>query len=115
MASSNTQPQPVPRPRHIPERSCVACRQVNPKRALIRLVRTSEGRVEIDPTGKKAGRGAYLCADATCWGLALKRDRLSRSLRVKVLPEDQRLLAAHAATLPLLPNSGEPDIDTPQT
>lgn len=91
--------QAGPKPRHIPERSCIACRQVNPKRTLIRLVRTAEGRVEVDPTGKRAGRGAYLCADPACWETGLKRDRVARALRTKLLPEDAQQLTAFAATL----------------
>ena len=89
-----------PRLRHVPERSCVACRQVNPKRTLIRLVRSPEGRVEVDPTGRRAGRGAYLCTDAACWELALKRDRIGRALRTKLLPEDAEQLTAYAGALP---------------
>lgn len=77
----------------------MACRQVNPKRTLVRLVRTPEGRVEIDPTGKRAGRGAYLCSAPACWELGLKRDRIARALRTKLLPEDAAQLAAYAATL----------------
>src|SRR5439155_18913344 len=50
-----------PMPKHIPERSCVACDTVRPKRHLVRLVRTADGRVEVDPTWRKSGRGAYLC------------------------------------------------------
>jgi predicted RNA-binding protein YlxR (DUF448 family) len=50
------------RPKHVPRRTCVACRETDAKRQLIRLVRTPEGTVEVDPTGKRNGRGAYLCA-----------------------------------------------------
>lgn len=78
----------------------MACRQARPKRTLIRLVRTAAGQVEVDTTGKQAGRGAYLCADAACWELALKRDRLARALRARLVPEDVQRLAAYAATLP---------------
>ena len=55
----------VPRP--LPERTCVACRVSRPKRHLVRLVRTAEGTVEVDKTGKRAGRGAYLCPAQVCW------------------------------------------------
>jgi predicted RNA-binding protein YlxR (DUF448 family) len=52
------QPQPT-RPKHVPQRTCIACRRVAGKRSFVRVVRTAQG-VEIDPTGKRAGRGAYL-------------------------------------------------------
>ncbi|HCF99723.1 MAG TPA: DUF448 domain-containing protein, partial [Chloroflexi bacterium] len=48
-------------PKHIPERSCVACRESKPKRELVRVVRISDQLIEVDLTGKKNGRGAYLC------------------------------------------------------
>src|SRR5690242_9677909 len=79
--------QPL-RVRHVPQRTCVACRTTSAKREFIRLVRTPEGHVEVDLTGKKAGRGAYLCSLATCWELALKRDRLSTALKTRVSGED---------------------------
>jgi hypothetical protein len=85
---------PTPAPaRHVPQRLCVACREVDSKRRLIRLVRTADGRVEVDPTGKRPGRGAYLCARPQCWQSALKRHTLARALRVAaLLPEDQQAL-----------------------
>lgn len=91
------------RPKHVPERSCVACRTARPKRELVRLVRLPSGAVEVDPTGKKAGRGAYLCADPACWDLGLKKDRLARAFRGRVAPDDQQRLLAFAAALPPLP------------
>jgi predicted RNA-binding protein YlxR (DUF448 family) len=53
----------------------------------------------VDPTGKAAGRGAYLCASPACWEVALKRGRLGQSLRVSISEEDRRTLVAHATTL----------------
>ncbi len=67
----------------------MACRRVKAKRELIRLVRTPEGRVEIDPSGKKAGRGAYLCRDLACWQRGLKGDRLEHALR-STIPQGNR-------------------------
>ena len=64
------------------------------------MVRTPECRVEVDPTGKKAGRGAYLCSDPACWEQGLKRDRIARALRIRLLPEDAEQLSAYAASLP---------------
>jgi uncharacterized protein len=76
----------------------VACRTVRQKRDLVRVVRTPDGRVEIDETGRLAGRGAYLCADGSCWRQAAERGTLQRALETK-LPEElrQRLLAGAAA------------------
>ncbi len=81
------------RPKHVPQRTCVACRRTDTKRGLVRLVRTAEGRVEIDPTGKRNGRGAYLCHNPACWEAALKRRSLERALRIDALhPDDQTML-----------------------
>src|SRR6266567_2850927 len=91
--------QPL-RARHVPQRTCVACRSTSAKREFVRLVRTPEGHVEVDPTGKTAGRGAYLCSRGSCWELALKRDRLSAALKTKLSPEDAAQLRIFAATLP---------------
>jgi len=72
------------RPRKIPQRKCVACQQMKPKRELIRVVRTPQGEIEIDLTGKKAGRGAYLCGQASCFKLAKKAKAFERALKVPV-------------------------------
>ena len=88
------------RVKHIPQRTCVACRQATGKRALIRIVRTPDGRVEIDPTGKKAGRGAYLCASQECWLRALARDNLGQALRIAIPQADKTTLADYARGLP---------------
>lgn len=69
--------------RHIPIRSCVVCRQTSDKRALLRVVRLPEkdgGAVVVDPSGKKAGRGAYICPDPACITKAQKGKRFERSL-----------------------------------
>ena len=60
----------------IPQRQCVGCRTMKDKKALIRVVRTPEGQIVLDATGKKSGRGAYLCPDPAC----LKKARKSRAL-----------------------------------
>ncbi len=88
------------RPKHVPQRTCVACRQVKPKRELLRIVRTPQGHVEIDPTGKKSGRGAYLCATRLCWTTALKKKRLEQELETTISEEDRAALEAYVATLP---------------
>ncbi|MFC1985660.1 RNase P modulator RnpM [Chloroflexota bacterium] len=75
--------------KHIPQRTCVACRQVKDKRELVRLVRISDKTVEVDINGKKAGRGAYLCRTQECWEAGIKDDRLAHSLRT-TLTQDNR-------------------------
>lgn len=91
-----------PRPKHTPRRTCVACRKVDAKRGLVRLVRLPEERVAIDPTGKRAGRGAYLCNEQGCWALALKRRAIERALKLtRLAAEDQAMLEAYHLTLPL--------------
>ena len=89
-----------PRPRRVPQRTCVACRSTEAKRGLVRVVRTPEGRVLLDPTGKANGRGAYVHETRACWHEALKKDRLGRALKVAVPEDDAELLKAHAERLP---------------
>jgi len=89
-----------PRPKHVPQRTCVACREQLPKRSLIRIVRTTEGTVEIDPTGKKNGRGAYLHDRRTCWERGIGKGLLARALNVEVTPSAQAALTSFAASLP---------------
>ncbi len=93
----------APRPRHVPLRTCVACRQSRPKRELIRVVRTPEGSVVLDPTGKKSGRGAYLCARRSCWEPALRKGRLEHELELALSAEDRAALEAYIETLPVEP------------
>ncbi|MGB3306641.1 MAG: YlxR family protein [Thermomicrobiales bacterium] len=88
-----------PRPRHIPQRTCVACREHDDKRSLTRIVRTPEGTVEIDPTGKRNGRGAYLCERPTCWERALSTPILSRALNTSLSDETLFALREFAAGL----------------
>ena len=82
-----------------PQRTCIACRQTKEKSALIRLVRTGNGTVEIDMTGKKPSRGAYLCPKKDCWELALKKNRLDYALRTKLSADNRRILIEYANTL----------------
>jgi uncharacterized protein len=65
----------------------VACRTERQKRDLVRIVRTPDGRVQLDNSGRVPGRGAYLCADGSCWTLALKKSALERALEVPLPPE----------------------------
>jgi uncharacterized protein len=86
--------------RHIPERTCVACRTKRPKRELVRLVRTAEGAVVVDESQKQNGRGAYLCAQRACWERALNRGALCHALRVNLTEDNVTLLQEYAETLP---------------
>ena len=76
-----------PKPRKIPMRMCVGCREMKPKKELLRVVRSPEGQVSLDATGKKPGRGAYCCYNAGCLRRALKQGQLGRQLEVKLSPE----------------------------
>lgn len=84
------------RTRHIPIRTCVACRTSGDKRGLLRVVRSPEGQALFDRTGKANGRGAYVCAGEACIALARKRRQLDRSLKVEIPPTlyDELLAAA---------------------
>lgn len=68
-------------------RMCVGCREMKPKKELLRVVRSPEGEVSIDTTGKKSGRGAYCCFQAECLRRALKQGQLDRQLEVKLSAE----------------------------
>jgi hypothetical protein len=91
--------QPVRR-RHIPQRSCIACRRTDSKRALIRIVRTPQQGVQIDPTGKLAGRGAYLCQARPCWQKAIKSSALNRALKTTLTVDELAALRTFAESLP---------------
>ena len=71
----------------IPMRKCVGCGEMKPKKELVRVVRTPEGEIAADPTGKKNGRGAYFCADPACVLKAQKGKRLERAFECAVPPE----------------------------
>lgn len=86
--------------KHIPQRTCVGCREVLSKRALVRIVRTPEG-IEIDPTGKIAGRGAYLHERRSCWERALKGS-IAQALKTNLSSGDLEKLSAYMTTLPEL-------------
>ncbi|HEX8998177.1 MAG TPA: YlxR family protein [Ktedonobacterales bacterium] len=92
--------KPQPRQKHVPQRTCIACKQVRPKRELIRVVRTPEGHIELDPTSKKSGRGAYVCARRSCWDIALKRGRLEHEFETQLSAEDRAALEVYYASLP---------------
>lgn len=88
-----------PSVKHIPQRTCVACGRVKPKRELVRLVRVSGGGVEVDDSGRKAGRGAYLCPVAECWEEGLKKGRLEHTLRTAISPDNREQLIRYGQEL----------------
>ena len=77
-----------------PMRMCVGCREMKEKRELIRVVRSPEGEVSLDPGGKKSGRGAYVCRNADCLKRAIRRKQLERQLDVTLPPETAEALTA---------------------
>lgn len=70
-----------------PLRQCVGCRNMIPKKELIRVIKTPEDTIELDCTGKKNGRGAYLCMKQECFDTAVKQKGIERSLKIKVPDE----------------------------
>lgn len=84
------------RNRHIPQRSCVICGVKTSKRELVRIVMTPERECAVDDTGKRSGRGAYLCHKPACWDSALKGGRLSAALRGRIEESDRERLTAFA-------------------
>ncbi len=85
--------------KHIPQRTCVACHQVKAKRELIHLVRTPDSNIEIDSSGKKTGRGAYLCRAWECWETGLKGTRLEHALRGSLNQNNREQLIKQAKEL----------------
>ena len=79
----------------IPMRQCLGCREMKPKRELIRVVRSPEGDVSLDFKGKKPGRGAYVCPNEECLKKAIKSKALARALEVSVPENIYEELAGH--------------------
>ena len=103
--SNSRSPLPV---KQILQRTCVACRRVRPKPELIRLVCISGGRVEVDTSGKKAGRGAYLCSAPGCWQVGLKGNRLEHALRTSLTQDNRQQLIRYGNDLKeLISGQGE--------
>ena len=70
--------------RKIPMRMCLGCQEMKPKKELIRVVRTPEGTVELDPSGKRNGRGAYICPKVDCFKAAVKGKRFQKALEIEL-------------------------------
>ncbi|MFQ5381326.1 MAG: RNase P modulator RnpM [Dehalococcoidia bacterium] len=82
--------------RKYPTRTCIGCREPNPKRGLVRIVRTAERRLEVDTTGRSPGRGAYICRQSACWEKALRAGTIAHALRFSPPQEDLAALRAFA-------------------
>ncbi len=89
--------------RKVPLRNCIGCQEKMPKKELIRLVRTPEGEVVLDPGGKKPGRGAYICPREDCFQKAVKGKRIEKNLRQSISNE---LVADISAMLKEMDNEG---------
>lgn len=92
------------KPKHVPQRTCVGCREVLPKKNLIRLVKTEQG-VQIDHSGKLPGRGAYLHDQRSCWVKGLKGS-LAKALRTSISEQENQLLTDFLLALP--------EVETPE-
>ena len=90
--------KPVQRVKHVPQRTCVGCREVLPKRRMIRIVRAAEG-VQVDPTSKMAGRGAYLHDRRECWERGLK-GALANALKATLTADERAKLEEFMSALP---------------
>ena len=91
---------PAPRPRPVPQRTCIACRAEQGKRTLIRIVRTPDGRIAVDASGKAEGRGAYLHPLRRCWVKALKGATIKNALKISPALDDIEALRVFGMTLP---------------
>ena len=91
--------KPVQRVKHVPQRTCVGCREVMPKRKMIRIVRTADG-VQVDPTSKLAGRGAYMHDRRECWERGIK-GVLAHALKTTLTSDDRIRLEEFMNTLPV--------------
>ena len=87
------------KPKKIPMRMCVGCREMKEKRELIRVVRTPEGEAVLDATGKRSGRGAYVCRQADCLKRSIKQKQLERQLEITLTPEIIEALTAEMESL----------------
>ncbi len=89
---------PKRRPDHIPMRTCAVCRQVRPKRSMTRLVRSADGTVAPDPSGRAAGRGTYVCDDPACREPRRLAEAVQRALGAAIEPDALVIEEKHAAT-----------------
>lgn len=87
----------------VPMRMCVGCREMKPKKELIRVVRSPEGAVSVDATGRKPGRGAYVCRSAECLKRAIKQKQLERAFECSLGEETHQSLLRELEALELSP------------
>jgi uncharacterized protein len=107
--------RPGGRQKHVPQRTCVVCRETGAKRTLTRIVRTGEGAIEVDPSGRKNGRGAYLCDRQACWDRALSTPILAKALRTTPNQESLKHLHEFAAGQHLDTGDNEPTVDSKES
>lgn len=88
-----------PRQKHVPQRTCVACREKRDKRQLTRVVSTADDGLVLDSTGKRNGRGAYLCEQPACWENAVKRNLLAAALKIELSEADKLLILQNQPAL----------------
>lgn len=94
------------KPKKVPMRMCVGCREMKPKRELLRVVRSPEGEISFDLTGRRNGRGAYVCRSSQCLERAIRQKQLERAFSA---PVSDAVRDALTAQLPTLPPAGEHD------
>jgi predicted RNA-binding protein YlxR (DUF448 family) len=75
--------------KHVPQRTCIACRKIRDKQAMIRIVNTPDGRIEADLYSKMSGRGAYLCKDISCWEEGLNGRQLEHAFKTGINQENK--------------------------
>lgn len=90
----------TPKTKHIPQRTCVACRQIKNQRDLIHLVLEPNGNVQVDISNNLSGRGAYLCPKRECWEIGIRKNRLDSSLRTIVGSDNRQALIDFSNKLP---------------
>jgi len=83
--------------RKLPLRMCVGCREMKVKKELIRIVRSPDGEIMVDSTGKKSGRGAYICPDPQCFNKAVKSKSIHKALEHDIPAEVLASIEAHIA------------------
>ena len=87
------------RAKHVPQRTCIVCREKFDKRRLTRIVRTPDEGVVVDLSGKRSGRGAYLCDRVRCWDITLKKTQLlDQALNAEVTILERAEIATHKPT-----------------
>lgn len=84
---------------NIPLRKCLGCEEMLGKKGLLRVVKSKDGEISVDATGKKNGRGAYICRDMECFDKAVKKHSLERSLKCSISPEIYEHLKAEIEAL----------------